>query len=562
MTEKRLPSSGTMAFLNLEAEDKRRTAIEAARLRLRERLTAAFQKFPEDGYERDAAKLVRGFLEFVIDNIGEYRNRTRVQNPHTGEVIEEEWVTLCGATIRALEVPDRIRRLVFELVTALLPEDDVEHCGYFAKAAGQNVQARASAADIKALQKKGILAAFSGKLLVDSKHLISEHTAGDAEAYFAAALKVAEALEETPYHTERDNKFLQLLEKSYQGGLVTMVETQQKRALAEIDNRDVECMQLEQTLRSMLDTPFEGVSSRSIEDWYISARIAFQNEAFVFARLDEFRARLKRRIEEIRPEPLLNPEAALEELTPKLVKAVELLRTDLTSHSTGLSYTAEDRLDVFQIVRSNAAQLGKKELVESFKIFISDPSLLETYARYKIAEFKRDEPDLRQKIHDDLIMWDEIFRSAPVTDDQRRRLDALREELIAPLEGRDKPLPEGLREAKMLLPFGGAILPLLRTEDEFTAFQHWLEKVHRVYNERLQSDDELPAPDPETLLRGTPEPDDEVPDSGPAKSWYPTLVDTSEIKARSLEDLTPPPGGEAPRPRPRKGWLKKWFGSD
>jgi hypothetical protein len=574
----KLPSSGTISFLDLEAEDVRRQTIERRRARLRKRISDAFDPFPPDSPEWETAKLVRDFLGFVSDNIDYYRTRTRVQNPHTGEFIEEEWVRICGATIGALEAPERIRQLILELVAALIPDEDPQHRAWLAKAANLTLRARASADDIKALQKKGIMASFAGKLLVDSKHLVSEHDRSEAEAYFASARTVAMEIEESPYQTKRDHKFIHLLRKSYNGGLDTLVDAQQQRALAEIKNRSVILPQLERTLREMMETPFGQVSSRSMEDWFISARIAFQNESFIFMRLDEFRNALKRRLAELEAEPLLNPEAALEEITPKLRKYIAPLVQTLEDHSAGWSFSSstEERLDVFQVVRSNAALLGKAEVVDPFNAFISDRNLLEQYARYKHASFKRDEPDLRKKLHSDLIMWDEIFRSAPLSDAQRTHLDLLRENLISPLEEAETALPVDIRQAKMLLPFGGSILKLLKTANEFTAFQDWLEKVQRVYNDRLQSEDELEIAAPEALYDPTP-----IPERNPlleTKQWAPTLVDVSEPGGESdrPSDAEPAKGhapteeaeheGESKEPprgkikkRSSVGWLRKWL---
>ena len=98
----RLPSSGTISFLDMESEDRRRKTIERRRARLRKRLEDAFSPFPQDSPEWETAKLVRDFLGFVADNIDYYRTRTRVQNPHTGEFIEEEWVKICGDATVAL----------------------------------------------------------------------------------------------------------------------------------------------------------------------------------------------------------------------------------------------------------------------------------------------------------------------------------------------------------------------------------------------------------------------------------------------------------------------------
>jgi len=569
----KLPSSGTISFMDLESEDRRRRTIERRRARLRKRLSDAFAPFPQDSPEWETAKLVQEFLGFVADNIDYYRTRTRVQNPHTGEFIEEEWVKICGATIGALAAPQRIRQLILEVVAALIPDEDPAHRTWMAEAADLHLRARASADDIKALQKKGIMAAFAGKLLVDSKHLVSEHSASEAEGYFDAARRVARQIAESPYQTDRDHKFILLLRRTYNGGLLALVDAQQQRAFAEIKNRSVELPRLERTLREMMETPFQQVSSRSIEDWFISARIAFQNESFVFMRLDEFRSLLKRRMVELEAEPLLNPEAALEEITPRLKKFIAPLVQSLEDHSAGWSFSMEERLDVFQLVRSNAAALGKTDLVDPFNAFISDRNLLEAYARYKHASFKRDEPDLRKKLLSDLIMWDEIFRSAPLANVQRVRLSELRENLLTPLEKAGKGLPKDIRLAKMLLPFGGGILPVLKTADEFESFQQWLEKVQRVYNDRLGSEDELEVPAPEGLLEPIPE---TAPESAPesarkrllkTKEWAPTLVDvpTPDLKA-DQDPAEPAPGDQQSdhkiKKRTSTSWLRKWLKGD
>jgi len=581
----RLPSSGTISFLDMESEDRRRATIERRRARLRKRLEDAFAPFPHDSPEWETAKVVRDFLGFVADNIDVYRSRTRVQNPHTGEFIEEEWVKICGATIGALEAPDRIRQLILELVAALIPDEDPQHRAWLAQTAGLQLRARASADDIKALQKKGIMASFAGKVLVDSKHLVSEHDQQEAEAYFEAARAVAEEIEESPYQTDRDHRFIHLLRNSYNGGLQSLVDAQQQRALAEIKNRSVVLPQLERTLREMMETQFHQVSGRSMEDWFISARIAFQYESYVFMRLDEFRSKLKRRMAELEDEPLLNPEAALEDITPNLRKYVAPLVQTLEDHSAGWSFSMEERLDVFQLVRSNAALLGKADLVDPFNAFISDRNLLETYARYKHASFKRDEPDLRKKLHSDLIMWDEIFRSAPLSGDQRARLSQLRESLLTPLEQQqhaeeaDKPdnwLPPDIRQAKMLLPFGGAILPLLKTADEFESFQQWLEKVQRVYNDRLPSDDDLDLAAPEAILEPEalfePVPAPQRKPLIKTREWAPTLVDVPTAKPKAEEDASDSGPAEKDKgteksdrtikKRTSVSWLRKWLKGD
>ncbi len=556
------PASGTIAFLNMEAEDQRRQTIERRRARLRQRLDQAFAPFPRDSSEWDTARAVRDFLGFVADNIDSYRTRARVLNPHTGAFQEEEWVRICGATIGALEAPERIRQLILELVAELIPDQDPDHRLWLAEAAGMHLRARASADDVKALQKKGIMAAFAGKLLVDTKSLISGHSLEEVNAYFDAARKVAQDIEDSPYQTDLDHRFIRLLRKSYDGDLLALVEAQRARATAEIREKSLSLPRLEQTLRDMLETQFQHVSSRSIEDWLIAARIAYQNEAYVYSRLDEFRSKLNRRLDELEAEPLLNPEAMLEEVVPKLSTHVLPLVETLRQSSAGWSFSESEQIDVFQLVRANAALLGKSDMVDPFNAFIGDRNLLELYARYKRASFKRDEPDMRKKLHSDLIMWDEIFRSAPLSADQEARLSQLRESLLEPLESAGRELPPDIRQAKMLLPFGGGILTILKTSDEFEAFERWLQKVQRVYNDRLSSAEDLDAVEPEELL--PPPPATRKP-LARTKEWAPTLVDLSAAKKDAGAAALPVQEGTPLEQSPRRtsaSWLKKWLRGD
>ena len=573
MSDKVRPPTASQRVYDLEAEDRMRERIAQRRSRLHDQLQAAFAELPKDSPERDRVDLVRGFLTFVADNIDSYATRTRVTNPLTGEVVEEPWVALCGATIRALDVPTRIQRLVLELVDGVIPEADLERRRTLATSAGFPFTAKASAADVKALEKKGMLAAFGGKLLVDSRHLISEQERSDAEAYFTAARRIAAELEESPYQTQRDRKFLAMVRSRYEGGLPGMVDAQREHALKEIAQRDADCPQLERVLRGMLERPFAPDRGRSIEDWYIAARIAFQSETYIYARLDEFRAALEARMAKLEGDPTvtLNPEAAQAAATGPVAAAIARLEAYLQSQGAPVARQSAQRLDAMQVVRENAGALAKPEVVAQVDAWLSDETLLEQFARYKVAAFRQVESDLRARLHQELVMWDELFRSAPLSDGQRERLDTYRETLLAPLRARDVELPEDLGDAKMLLPFGGRILPLLKKEAEFEAFEDWMQRVRAVYGDRPSSDDGLPVADPMSFagpLEPTPLPwlsafaDPDAEEGAEDLKWYPTLIDVP----RELDEQAVPRSDDLDDPeisglRPRRAWMKRWFGA-
>jgi hypothetical protein len=562
------PGGRTQEIRDLQSEDRMRERIASRRQRLHQQLEQAFSQLPPDSPEAERGALVQGFLQFVADNIDRYATRSRVTNPHTGEVVDAPWLVLCGATIRALDVPRRIQRLVLELVDGVLPEDDRERRQQLFEAAGLSFAARASAANVRSLEKKGMLAAFSGKLLVDSRHLISEHTQQEAEEYFEAARRIGAELEASPYRTDRDRRFLQMVEKRYGGGVRSLVDAQREVTLSQIERRDAQFPALEGVLRSMLDRPFGTDRRRSIDDWYIAARIAFQSDRYVYRRIDEFRAALETRTAEIEAEPMLNPDATREAATEPVAACIAALESTLKDHGATLAPQSEERLDVMQVVRENAALLARPELVGYLDRWLADPELLEHYARYRVAAFRQVEPDLRAGLQHELVMWDELFRSAPITEEQRHRLDDLRDELLEPLRARGAPLPDEIVQANMLLPFGQQVLPLLKSEAELDAFGRWMRHVRAVFNDRPTSDEALTIPEPEALQREptptpTPPPEDEAPGEQTAR-WYPTLIDVqSELDEGAVPARLPthPPGTEPPpTDRPHRGWLKRWLG--
>lgn len=544
--------SGTIKLRDLAAEDARRVHVEARRKQLHQRLDDAFGTFHPEAEEQETADLVRAFLAFVADNIHAYATRSRVQNPENGETIEAEWVTLCGATIGALDVADRIRHLILDLVDSLMPEEDRPRREQLWQTAGVPFRARASAADLSTLQKQGMLASFAGKLLVDSKHLVAVARRQEADAYFETARRIAAELQASPYQTARDRRFLGLLRKQYNGGLLALVDAQRDATLADLTDRDEASPGLERVLRGLLERPYSEAQSRSLEDWAIANRITYQSEAYVYTRIDEFREEMSQRMSLLEARPMHNPEAVLAEATQPVASAVARMEALLARHGATVSSQPPSRLDVMQLARENAALLSRPELVPELDAWLTDEALVDAFARYKVASFRCAKPSLKNALEHDLVLWDELLRSAPLSAGQQARLETLREALLAPLRGRGEAIPEDLPEPRMILPFGRQVLPLLQNEEDYSAMGSFLSKVRATYSDPTLAQE---PPSPPVIVGAEPARVAQSPDetASQTRTWVPTLLDVPGAKGD--DDAHPE---HRVRSATEKTWIHRW----
>ena len=470
---------------DLRAEDAWVSQVLERRDRLRQRLEAAFASFAGSGEEEALRVRVTGLLAFVFENLHLYRSRVRLEAPGPDGATDAEWIVLCGAALRDLEAPPRVRRLLVELIAGLLPADDDEHRQRLAESAGVPLAARASAEDLKELRRKGLVASFAAQLLVEGKRLVREAGAEETARYFDGAVDLAGRLQSSPYLTGRDRAFLRVCEAQVQGDLVALVARQRESALREIARRDETAPGLERALRSLAEE--QRPRSRSIEDWYIEARIAFQNEQYAYARLDELRTALQARIAELEAEPCLNPRLAAATAGARVRGLFERLIAAASAAGASLVTFPSGRLDPFQLVRDHASVLTRREAVAALNAFLGDPELVEQVARLQVATFKESVPDLRDKLRSDVVIWDEILRSAPVAPPQQERLAELRATLLEALGDRRSALPEGIAGQWMVAPFGLAVVAVLRSEADFAVFQAWLDGVRKIYAERAST---------------------------------------------------------------------------
>jgi hypothetical protein len=305
-------------------------------------------------------------------------------------------------------------------------------------------------------------------------------------------------------------------EAQVQGDLVALVGRQRESALREIARRDETAPRLERALRTLAEE--SRPRARSIEDWYIEARIAFQSEQYAYARLDELRAALQERIAALESDPCLNPRLAAATAGAKVREMFERLIGAASSAGAALVTFPAGRLDPFQLVRDHASALTRRETVAALNAFLAEPELVEQVARLQVATFKQTLPDLRDKLRSDVVIWDEILRSAPVAPPQQERLTQLRATLLEALGDRRAALPDGIAEQWMVAPFGLAVLGVLRTEGDYAAFQAWLDAVRKVYGERVSTQITIPVMD----LAGE--------GSGPVPE--PRRFDVSELRER------------------------------
>src|SRR5512147_561746 len=96
---------------DLRAEDERMAQVRARRDRLRARLAEAFAAFAGTPEEEALRERITGPLAFVFENLHDYRSRVRLEHPGPDGAPDAEWTELCGAALRDLDAPPRVRRL-------------------------------------------------------------------------------------------------------------------------------------------------------------------------------------------------------------------------------------------------------------------------------------------------------------------------------------------------------------------------------------------------------------------------------------------------------------------
>jgi hypothetical protein len=472
----------------VEARDSKLAGSET------DRVQRAFQQTAVEPNATDpAAKEVRRFLTIAVSSLDSYRSRLRVQNSQTGKTEEVAWLTLVGATIRELEVGPRIRRLLFEIITSLLPEQEDYLKEMVAEAAGLPPTQTVSPSAIERFKHEGLLMAFVAKLFVDSKTLMADAEVRQGESYFAEARSLAAELMRSDYLTRKDHVFLEKCRQQYGGDLTALVDNQKTTVISAIQEYQKPHDSLEQALRSLVSRDYGIGHIQPLQSWWREIKEAFSPRRFVYAKIDELRAAVQEKLQELeRQEPVV-PEKVMAR-TGSQIRELAAPLNNLLRQQAGveLDFGTDPQVNLFQTIRDRADLLGRRDLVEPFIRFVSDEKLAEIYAKHKVAVFRRKIPDLRRKVRSTLIVLDELFRSAPLNPEHRTRLADLRQEMLSFLASSGVEIPRKVEKIPYTLPFAMAVFELLSTENQFDRFNLWLEQIRDIYSEASRSTRTVP----------------------------------------------------------------------
>jgi hypothetical protein len=542
---------------SLAAYERMRQVLEENKTeRLRE-LDEAFRVAGHRQGKDERADEAKAFLSLVIKNIESYNSRVTVQNPETGEAMKMGWVELCGGTIRELDLDPQLLRLVYEYVASLLPHGEESLRNGLAAAAGMEKARPVSRGEIEVFKKKGIVAAFVAKLFVDSKVLTSDAATERAERYFARAVDQARAIQVSQYLTGRDRKFLDTCQRNFGGDLQALVDRQRKTVLANVKKRGEVSPVVEQALRHLLKGVFEARAVQDMDEWFEQAKGEFTPENYVYARLDEFRAELRERMAALESQPMKDPIGAAKGSARRTLGLMEQFNNRIGRSGVNIDLPPEGHFDLFQVLRDKAEDLGRDNVVDEFDRLISRGELLDTYAQYEVARFRKDEPSHRQRITADLFIWDEVYRSVPLNTDQRTRVEALRAEMSSYIDRLGRTIPGEVKQKEWIVPFAMGVFPLLRTGDEFRHFEGWVDRVRTVLDEATENSQPMRLEDLKKLEETHMGAAVMKPRQLPTDEWVPKLKDATIVDGLSAEAVR----RRAARRRIREWriWPWNWF---
>lgn len=503
----------------------------------------------------EKAREVRRFLHLAVSSLDSYRSRLCVKDPESGRVEELAWLELVGATIRELSVGPRIQRLLFEIVTGLLPEDESYLKEMVADAAGLGATRTVSPAAIDRFRREGLLMAFVAKLFVDSKTLMVDGEPRDAESYFGEAADMARRLMSSEYLTHKDRVFLEKCRQRYGGDVVALVEAQRKTVLSGIEERRGDLASLEKALRKLVKEDYGVERIRPLDRWWGEIESAFSPKSYVYSKLDELRASVQKKIRSLENEELFDAEATAGRTGRQIQELAKKLNRTLKSKAgVEIQFENPQKIELFQLIREHADLLGRKDIVESFNAFVSNEELADLYARHKVAVFRGKRSDLRRQIRSSLYVWDEIFRSAPLPPELRQKIRDLRGELISYLESRGKRVGPDILEIPHTMPFAVATFELLATEDEFSVFKQWLEEIREVYEQASQLSRHVPFEKVHSLRsQEVAQPVPPLGEKAATLLWIPTGCVADAIR-NTIPDPPPPP----PPKTERRGGVFSW----
>ena len=292
---------------------------------------------------------------------------------------------------------------------------------------------------------------------------------------------------------------------------------------------------VEQALRHLLKGVFEARAVQDMDEWFEQAKGEFTPENYVYARLDEFRAELRERMAALERQPLEDPIGAAKGGARRILGLMERFNSRIGKTGVKVGLPPEGRIDLFQVLRDRAADLGRDDVVDEFDGFISGEELLDTYARYEVARFRKDEPSHRQRITADLFIWDEVYRSVPLNTGQRERVEALRAEMSSYIDRLGRTVPGEVRAKEWIVPFAMGVFPLLKTGDEFRHFEGWVDRVRAVLDEATENSQPMRLEDLKKLEETHMGAAVMKPRQLATDEWVPKLKDATVVNGVSAE---------------------------
>jgi len=470
----------------LEDDRRRRECLERTKESNLKRISEALEDV-ENADEK--TKEVKDFLYAVVRNMDSIGSHLQIRDEEKDRLVDISWSQLVGSTLYELDLSPRIRLLLLDVIFGILPDEDPASGEELARAAGMPGIRSASPETVSRFKREGLLMAFVAKIFLDSKFLMAE---GDSEAvsvYFGEAETMVNELINHPYLDSRDARFLEVCKKRH-GDLDKLVSAQRKTVLSGVDSKE-EHPELEKVLRRLLTEDYGKSRVEPMQDWWSEAQKEFTPVRFVFSEIDEFRRKVQQRMRVIeREEPLRDPDLVLRDADNKLRELIEGLQVDLRNTPVRLLISGGRDVNLLDIIRRNSKVLSADYAVKPFKRFMGREDLVEIYARHKVAAFQKTIPDLRERLRSSLYVCDELYRSAPLGDDQKEELDGLRREIVAYAESQGHPVPEKVLNTPWNVPFAEEVFALLATKEEFAVFEKWLTRIREVYDRAPQS---LPA---------------------------------------------------------------------
>ncbi len=489
---------------NLEDDRARRQSLDKRKTESEARLQDVFDKIEcSDAVVGE----VKDFLFAVVRNMGSLGSRLLIKNDETSATVEVSWSQLVGSTLAELDVSTKIKLLILDVLAGMLPPETPETMETIARAAGMEGMRTVSPSTLERFRNEGLLTAFTAKIFLDSKSLAAEGDTEAAERYFVEASEMALKLMSHNYLDNRDLRLLAMCKKRYGGELEKLVTAQKNIVSAGASPREGHPA-LEKALRLLLREDFGGSRVESMNKWWEEAKKEFTPLRFAFSQIDDLRRRVQKRMRNIELEgPLKDPDLVFRRTQSRLYEMLEELQADLHKTPARLSLPSSRSVHLLDVIRRNANVLSLPYAVDGFKKFMTREDLVDEYAQHNVAAFRKTIPDLREKLKSSLILCDELYRCAPLDEEQKRELDELRREIVDYVESRGLSVPEEIIRTRWNVPFAEEIFGLLSTREEFDFFDKWLTRIRQVYDKTTDRSPEEPFETLESINR----PDETLP---------------------------------------------------